>query len=625
MSGQEDGKEKRHRSPRDLPRLLSYTKPYRARLAVALLSTLISGGFGLVFPQVVRSLIDAAFIEQNSPEINRLAIMLIGVFAGQALFGFLRSYLLSYTAEGVLADLRTSLYAHLTSLSVSFFDNRRVGELMSRSASDVSVIQTTTTSSITELLRQSLMLIGGISIIAVTSPRLTLIMLSIVPVVILTAAFYGRHVRHISTRVQDHLAEANTVLEETLSAIRVVQSFVREDYERQRYCQRIDDARRIAVRRSVAVSGFNAFMIFVVFSIIVVVLWFGGRMVVSGQMTPGTLTAFMLYTFVVAFAIGGLADLYGRFQQAIGATRRVFELLDTKAEIKDLENARPLEHVQGHVLLKDVHFTYPGDRGEEVLKGVNIAARSGEIIALVGPSGAGKSTLVTLIPRFYDVSSGAILIDEHDTRLVRLRDLRKAIAVVPQETILFSGTIRENIAYGDLDATDAEIEMAARSAHAHEFITEFPDGYDTIIGERGIKLSGGQRQRVAIARALLKNPAILILDEATSSLDSESERLVQDAFETLMQSRTTFVIAHRLSTVRRADRIIVLNEGRIVEEGTHEALLASGGLYKQLHDIQFRDRLSNFEDDPNQTRRITRTLKRSQIAHSTCTARPRGV
>jgi subfamily B ATP-binding cassette protein MsbA len=418
---------------------------------------------------------------------------------------------------------------------------------------------------------------------------LTLLMLAIVPFVVLSAHFYGRYIRRLSTKVQDRLAESNSVLEETLSAIRIVQSFVREDYERQRYRDRIQAALQLAVRRSVAGGGFIAFIILIVYSGIAGVLWFGSRMVISGSLSAGELIAFVLYTFVVAGSISGMTELYGQFQQAIGATRRVFELLDTKPEICDAPDAQSLGDVIGQVNLEDVCFTYPDERATEILKGVTIEAKPGEIIALVGPSGAGKSTLVALIPRFYDVSSGSILVDGHDIRAVRISELRGSIGLVPQETTLFGGTIRDNIIYGKLDATAAELESVARAAHAHEFIMEFPDGYDTIVGERGVKLSGGQRQRIAIARALLKNPAILILDEATSSLDSESERLVQDALETLMQGRTTFVIAHRLSTVRRANRIVVLDQGRIIEEGTHEELLANEGLYKQLHDIQFKD------------------------------------
>jgi len=590
-SGKTDNpsQEKPKFSQRDLLRLLSYAKPYRIRLAIALVSLFVAGGLGLMFPQVVGMLIDAAFVQRDSQKLNRFALLLVGLFALQAAFSFLRTYLLSYTGERIVADVRTQLYNHLTGLPVSFFANRRVGELTSRLASDVSVVQTVTTGSITELLRSGLLLIGGITIIFITNVKLSMLMLAIVPVVIVSAHLYGRYVRKLSTQVQDRLAEASSVLEETLSAIRIVQSFVREDYERGRYRNRIYDSLKLAVKRAIASGGFIAFIILVVYSGIAVVLWFGSRMVISGQMSAGDLIKFVLYTFFVGGAVGGMTELYGQFNQAIGATRRVFELLDTKPEITDPDDSVRLERIEGDVELVDVHFTYPDERSLPVLKDVSIRARPGEIIALVGPSGAGKSTLVSLLPRFYDITSGAILVDGHDIRTLSLADLRSAIGMVPQETTLFGGPIRENIAYGKLDATAHEIESAARAAHAHEFITEFPDGYDTVVGERGVKLSGGQRQRVAIARALLKNPAILILDEATSSLDSESERLVQDALETLMEGRTTFVIAHRLSTVRRADRIVVLDAGRIVQEGTHEQLLASGGLYKRLHEIQFKD------------------------------------
>ncbi len=576
-------------SPRDFLRLLSYAKPYRLRLAVALLSLLISAGLGLAFPQFVRVIIDAAFVERNAHLLNQTTFLLIALFAGMAAFSFLRSYLLSYVGERVLADVRTQVYNHLTGLPVSFFAARRVGELTSRLSSDVGVLQSATTGSLTELLRQGLTLIGSVVIIAVTNPRLTLVMLAIVPLVILASVFFGRYVRRLSKQVQDRIAEANIVVEETFSAIRIVQSFVREPYERSRYHNRIMESFHLAIRRSLASGGFIAFIILVVYSGIVIVLWVGSRMVVAGDLTAGELIAFVLYTFVVGGSIGGMSELYGQFNQAIGASRRVFEILDTKPEIADAADAKPLAYVRGQVQFERVSFTYPDERNLPVLKRINIRAEAGEIIALVGPSGAGKSTLVTLLPRFYDVSDGAILVDGQDIRRVKLADLRGAIGIVPQETTLFGGTIRENIAYGKLEASAPEIEAAARAAHAHEFISEFPDGYETVVGERGVKLSGGQRQRIAIARALLKDPAILILDEATSSLDSESERLVQDALETLMQGRTTFVIAHRLSTVRRADRITVIEGGVIVEEGSHEALLAQGGLYKRLHDIQFKD------------------------------------
>jgi ATP-binding cassette, subfamily B, bacterial MsbA len=576
-------------SPRDLLRLLGYARPYRVRLAIALVSLFIASGLGLLFPQVVRRLIDAAFVEHDAARLNTLALTLVGLFTAQAAFSFLRSYLLAYTGERIVADVRVQLYNHLTGLPVAFFASRRVGELTSRLASDTSVIQTVTTGSLTELLRSTLVLVGGVTIIAITNLRLTLLMLAIVPFVIISAHFYGRYVRRLSTKVQDRLAEANAVLDETLSAIRIVQSFVREDYERRRYGARIRESLDLAVRRAVAGGGFIAFIILIVYSGIAVVLWFGSRMVLNGLMTAGELIAFVLYTFVVAGSIGGMTELFGQFNSAIGATRRVFELLDTEPEISDPECAESLTAVRGEVELRDVRFTYPDERATEVLKGVSICAAPGEIIALVGPSGAGKSTLVSLIPRFFDVTAGTIWVAGHDIRHLRLADLRAIIGLVPQETILFGGSIRENIAYGKLDATDAEIEAAARAAHAHEFISEFPEAYATIVGERGVKLSGGQRQRIAIARALLKDPAILILDEATSSLDSESERLVQEALEVLMKGRTTFVIAHRLSTVRRADRIVVLDNGVITEQGSHEELLARGGLYQQLYALQFRE------------------------------------
>ncbi|MFL6274955.1 MAG: ABC transporter ATP-binding protein [Blastocatellia bacterium] len=585
-------------SPRDLLRLLAYTRPYRLRLAIALLSLFIASGLGLAFPQVVRHLIDAAFVEHDSARLNSLALTLVGLFTAQAAFSFLRSYLLAYTGERIVADVRIQLYNHLTGLPVAFYSSRRVGELTSRIASDTSVIQTVTTGSITELLRSGVVLVGGVTIIAITNLRLTLLMLAIIPVVIITAHFYGRYIRRLSTRVQDRLAEANAVVDETLSAIRIVQSFVRESYERSRYASHIRESLDLAIKRAVASGGFIAFIILIVYSSIAAILWFGSRMVLHGEMTAGELIAFVLYTFVVASSIGGMTELFGQFNSAIGATRRVFELLDTTPEIRDPEAPDAFSEVRGAVQLSDLHFVYPDERATEVLKGVSIAAAPGEIIALVGPSGAGKTTLVSLIPRFFDVTAGAIFIDDHDIRNLRLHDLRAVIGLVPQETILFGGSIRENIAYGKLDASRAEIEAAARAAHAHEFISEFPDAYETVVGERGVKLSGGQRQRIAIARALLKNPAILILDEATSSLDSESERLVQEALDVLMQGRTTFVIAHRLSTVRRADRIVVLDNGIITEQGTHEELLARGGLYRQLYDLQFREaplRRSNAE------------------------------
>jgi subfamily B ATP-binding cassette protein MsbA len=578
-----------NQSRSDLWRLLSYVRPYRVKLACALLSILVGTLLGLALPQVVRIIIDASQVGGDAPTVRNGALLLLAVFVGQTLFGFLRHYLLSSMGEGVVTDLRTELYAHLTKLPMAFFASRRVGELTSRMAADVTVVQTAATNNLTEFVRQTVMLTGGLAIITIMSPRLTLLMLSVVPVIVLLGALYGRYVRRISTRVQDQLAEAVSILEETLSAIRVVQSFVREDYERTRYRARVGEARRMAIRRAIVGGAFTAAIGWVVMGGLAAVLWVGGMLVVRGELTPGAVTAFVLYAFGIGLAIGGLAQLYGAFQQAIGATRRIFEILDTQPDIRDPAHPVHVESVLGHVQFEAVDFFYPDERAVEVLSSATLDARPGQIIALVGPSGAGKSTLVSLIPRFYDVCSGRVRIDGHDVRTLSLRDLRGAVGLVPQDITLFGGTIRDNIAYGRLGASDSEIAAAARASHAHDFIVECPDGYDTIVGDRGVKLSGGQRQRIAIARALLKNPAILILDEATSSLDSASENLIQEALDTLMQGRTTFVIAHRLSTVRRADQILVLDAGRIVERGTHEELVARGGLYKDLHDIQFRD------------------------------------
>ena len=580
----------RQGSPRDLLRLLAYAKPYRVRIALALVCFLIAGVLGLVFPQVLRHMIDATFTSQKDMEqLNQFTLILVSVFAAEAAFAFFRTYLMASTGQRVLADIRLQVYTHLLRLPVSFFANRSVGELTSRLASDVTTVQAISTIGMVMLLRLSLQTVGALVLVIWTNPKLAALMLAIVPVVIFGAVAYGRYIKRISVQVLDNLAASTSVLAETLSAIRIVQLFVREDYEKNRYGGKIQATLKVALRRAMANGGFQAFMIFAVSSGILIVFWAGSRMVITGAITPGELIAFLIYTTVVAQGIGGLSEVYGQFNEAIGATRRIFELLDTKPDITDCENAEPLTDVRGSVQIQDVHFTYPDERNMAVLSGVNIEARSGQVIALVGPSGAGKSTLISLIPRFYDVTSGAILIDGHDVKSLRLADLRQAIGVVPQETTLFSGTIRENIAYGKLEASDAEIEAVARAAHAHEFIREFPDAYNTIVGEKGVKLSGGQRQRIAIARALLKNPTILVLDEATSSLDSESEFLIQSALETLMQGRTTFVIAHRLSTVRRADRIVVIDQGRIVEEGAHDELLMNGGLYRQLHDRQFRD------------------------------------
>ena len=583
-------------TPKDfsqLRRLFAFTRPYRLALAVAGVSTVAASALGLVFPQVMGSLLDTALRPGSSAaQLDRIVLALVGVFLVQAGFGVLQSYLLSYSGEGVVADLRRALYAHLLTLSPRFFETRKTGEITSRLTSDVSSIQGSVSSALAQLLSQTLTLIGGVVVLVVTNWRMAALMLAVVPIVVLAAAFFGRKLRKISRDVQDRIADANADAEEAISGIRVVQSFTAEPLESNRYGDRIQDSFKAALTRARWRAAFGPSVGFAMFTAISVVLWFGGRQVLEGSLSVGQLTSFLIYTLMIAGSIGSFTGLYSQFQEALGASSRIFELLDEHTDLPETNTPRPLEHVQGGVKFDQVGFRY-GDRGEaNILSNINLEVQPGEVIALVGPSGAGKSTLVTLLPRFYDVTEGRILVDGVDVRDVEVRALRANIGIVPQETQLFSGSILENIRYGRPNASEDAVMEAARAANAHEFILAFPDGYKTVVGERGMKLSGGQRQRVAIARAILKNPRILILDEATSALDNESEVLVQEALERLMQQRTTFVIAHRLSTIRNAHRIVVLEEGRVTEIGTHEALLERGGLYKDLYELQFREQTS---------------------------------
>lgn len=533
-------------------------------------------------------MLDASIFEQgNLGQIDRYTLLLIGVFAGQALFSALQSYLFARAGEGVVADLRRNLFSHLLTLSPRFFENHKTGDITSRLTSDVATVQGVASNALVQLFTTPLMFAATLTILFVTNWKLSSFILAVVPLVILVAIVLGRIIRRMSKAFQDKIAEANARAEESISGIRVVQSFTAETLEAERYGRLISESFRTALRRALVSSGLSGVVFFTIFSALGLIFWYGGRLVSLGEITPGQLVSFILYAFNVAASVGTLAGIWSQVQSALGASSRIFELLDTPSELKEPANPHPLGEVRGEVRLEDVHFTY--DERGEVLRGVSLSARPGQVVALVGPSGAGKSTLIALIPRFYDVTQGRITLDGIDIRQLRLLDLRGQIALVPQETLLFSGTIEENIRYGKPQATQAEVIEAAQAANAHEFISAFPQGYQTIVGERGVKLSGGQRQRIAIARALLKNPRILILDEATSSLDSESEALVQEALDKLMKGRTTFVIAHRLSTVRTADLIVVLEKGQVVQQGTHEALLAQGGLYRDLYELQFRE------------------------------------
>ncbi|MCB0193138.1 MAG: ATP-binding cassette domain-containing protein [Anaerolineae bacterium] len=570
----------------DYRRLLSYVKPYRGRVILALTALSFATLLGLTMPLVVRSVVDVVFVEQSLALLNAYTLLLTLIFFTQAILSFINRYNMGYTGERVVADIRQRIYNHLVSLSLRFFADRRTGEIVSRVTNDVTTLQAAVTDNLVTLLQQSLTLIGGVIFLFWLDWRLTSIILMGIPVVTLTMVYLGRKIRNVAKEVQDRLAEASATVEESVGGIRIVKSFAREAYEISRFNSKIEQTFEAAVRR-VKISAVLAPIIgFMAFMSITITIWFGGYEVIQGYLSPGGLVAFLIYTMMVAGPIAAFSTLYSQFQIALGATERLFELLDTPPEIDDRPNAAPLPDIIGRVTFHDVSFEY----GESipVLHNVSLDVAPGQVIALVGPSGAGKTTLVNLVPRFYDVSRGCITIDGHDIRGVTNLSLRQQIGIVPQETILFSDTIRENIRYGKLDATQTEIEAAARAANAHEFIAEMPHGYETMVGERGIKLSGGQRQRVAIARAILKDPRILILDEATSSLDSESEQLVQEALEHLMQSRTTFVIAHRLSTIKNADWIVVLDRGQIVEQGSHEALLKDEGLYHKLHSMQFK-------------------------------------
>jgi subfamily B ATP-binding cassette protein MsbA len=591
-SGEDDPKARLTRKELGIyARLLKYVRPYTKWMVVSIIALLFSVGLGLILPLVIRNLVDLIFAENDLPQLNRLAIGLFVVFFLQSIFSFVHRLSLAYVGENAVVDIRVEIYSHLQALSLRFFGDYRTGEIVSRITNDTSLLQSAITDDLVALLRQGITLIGAAILLFWLDWRLTVIILLGIPFITLTMVWLGRKIRRESKAVQDALAKSASVVEETTAGVRIVKSFTRERYEIERFSRAVNEIYTAAMQRAKISATLGPIIGFLAFASITITLWFGAYEVIQGQLTAGDLVAYLIYTMMVAAPIASLAGLYARFQGAIGATERLFDLLDEEADIISEPDAILLPVLRGEVRFEGVSFTYSEDF--PVLRDVSFEAQPGQVIALVGPSGAGKSTLVSLIPRFWDVDQGRVFIDGHDLREVNLVTLREQIGIVPQETILFSDSVFANIQYGKLDATREEIEAASRAANAHDFIlNDLPEGYETEVGERGVKLSGGQRQRVAIARAILKDPRILILDEATSSVDTQTERVIQEALARLLHGRTAFIIAHRLSTITRADKIIVIDQGEIIEQGTHQELLAQQGHYYRLYTRAYAEPLS---------------------------------
>jgi subfamily B ATP-binding cassette protein MsbA len=570
-------------------RLLAYLKPYKKPMAIAIVALIFGAILGLVFPWILQNLVDAVFVQNNQQLLNQITLILIVTFLIRSVFYYFQVYFLSYVGERIVVDLRTQVYEHLHLMSLGFYSERRVGELVSRLTSDVTIVRSALTNNVATVLSQSLTFIGSFVLMLVLNFTLTMYILLVTPIIIGLGAVFGARLRRLSTDVQDELADSTAMAEEALSSVRVVKSFTREPYEVGKYDDQVDRTFRVVMKQTRLRAAFGPLVSFFGFAAITGVLWVGGKEVLSGRLTAGALIAFLVYGINIAASLGSFTSLYTQLQEAAGATRRLFDILDTQPDIRDMPQALELSRISGNIRFEDVSFAYEGS--DRVLYHINLDIQPGEVLALVGPSGAGKTTLFNLIPRFYDPTQGQIFLDGIDLAGIQLKSLRGQIGLVPQETQLFSATIRENILYGRLNATEDEIFAAAEAANASEFIDRLPDDYDTQVGEKGIKLSGGQRQRIAIARAILRDPRILLLDEATSSLDSESEGLVQEALTRLMEGRTTIMIAHRLSTVQMADRIAVIDRGHLVELGAHEELMQLDGLYAKLYKMQFREEI----------------------------------
>ena len=556
-------------------------------MAVAGVLVMGVAAVNLALLRLAGTLWDVITVQHDRSRMTELIALFIGLVLLQGLCSMGHSYLTAWVSQRVVADFRSHLFAHLQSLSVSFFARRRTGELLSRLMNDVTVIQSIVTETPIDTAKQLVTFVGGIAFLLAMNWRLCLLILLLLPLLVLVAKFFGRRLKSLSTAIQDQTAAVSTLLEEVISGIRIVKSFVQTKREEARFAAQVREGLSLSLRRAGIMAWFIPVISLLTFSAAAAVLWYGGTQVIDGVVTPGDLFAFVLFAGILIGPFSSAARVFAQVKEAQGATARVFEILDAQPDIRDLPDAHVLSTVHGHVRVEDVSFSY--DPRTPVLAHLSFEAKPGELVAFVGPTGAGKTTVINLLHRFYDPVAGRITVDGHDLKQIAVDSWYGQVALVPQETVLFGGTILENIRYGQPQADEAAVQAASKAAHAHDFISAFPDGYQTVVGEKGINLSGGQRQRIAIARAILKNPRILLLDEATSSLDTESERLVQDALERLMEGRTTFVVAHRLSTIQRADRILVLDKGRVVEEGTHAQLLERKGLYHYLYTIRFSE------------------------------------
>ena len=572
-------------------RALKYVKPYLFRGLCAAICTAIAAGGTAYLPWIIKDMVDQVLKEKNTEMLNYIVISIIVVFIIRGIAFYGQSYLMNYVGQRVIIDIRKAVFEKLQRLSLDFYDKNKTGTIMSYVTNDVNALQSAMVENVVEMVTESVILIASIVMMIYLDWRLFLVTFSTFPVVLLFIDQFGKRIRKSGSRIQEATADITSVLQETVSSARVIKSFVREEYEINRFDKENMNNFRANMKYAQLSATLTPTIEFVAAVGVTIILWYGGNSVIDGTITAGSLVAFLTYAVNISNPIKRLSRVIGNIQRAMAAAQRVFDVLDLPESIKNLPEAKALPTVKGQVSFNNVSFSY--NPGEQVLNNVSFSVKPGEMIAFVGPSGAGKSTVASLLPRFYDVTDGSITIDGHDIRHVTLDSLREQVGIVPQETVLFNGSVYDNILYGRLDATKEEVEAAAKAANAHNFIMDLPKGYQTMLGDRGVNISGGQRQRISIARAILKNPQILILDEATSALDTESERVVQEALDRLMIGRTSFVIAHRLSTIKNADKIMVLEKGTLAEMGTHEELMAKDGLYAHLYKIQYRSKETN--------------------------------